>query len=218
MVYPTVRPVGGREGRKEMAKTTVWLLGIGAAVLLAIMLTVGSYNSLVSLDQGVQAQWAQVENVYQRRADLVPNLVQTVKGAANFEKDTLIAVTEARAQVGKVSADALKNATSDPEAFQRFEKAQSQLSSALSRLLVVAENYPDLKATANFRDLQVQLEGTENRIAVERMRFNEAAREFNTKRDSFPTTMLAGFFGDRFREKPYFQAEPGSHAAPKVSF
>jgi LemA protein len=201
-----------------MARTTVWLLGIGAAVLLAIMLTVGSYNSLVSLDQAVQAQWAQVENVYQRRADLVPNLVQTVKGAANFEKDTMIAVTEARAQVGKVSADALKNATSDPEAFQRFEKAQSQLSSALSRLLVVAENYPDLKATANFRDLQVQLEGTENRIAVERMRFNDAAREFNTKRDSFPTTFLAGFFGDRFREKPYFQAEAGSNVAPKVSF
>jgi len=201
-----------------MAKTTIWLLGIGAAVLLAIMLTVGSYNSLVALDQGVQSQWAQVENVYQRRADLVPNLVATVKGAANFEKDTLIAVTEARAQVGKVSADALKNATSDPEAFQRFEKAQSQLSSALSRLLVVAENYPDLKATANFRDLQVQLEGTENRIAVERMRFNEAAREFNTKRNSFPTMILAGFFGDRFHDRPYFQAEPGSQAAPKVSF
>ena len=201
-----------------MAKTTIWLLGIGAAVLLAIMLTVGSYNSLVALDQGVQSQWAQVENVYQRRADLVPNLVATVKGAANFEKDTFIAVTEARAQVGKVSGDALKNATNDPEAFQRFEKAQSQLSSALSRLLVVAENYPDLKATANFRDLQVQLEGTENRIAVERMRFNDAAREFNTKRNSFPTMILAGFFGDRFHEKTYFQAEPGSQAAPKVSF
>jgi len=141
-----------------------------------------------------------------------------VKGAASFEKDTFIAVTEARAQVGKVSGDALKNATSDPEAFQRFEKAQSQLSSALSRLLVVAENYPDLKATANFRDLQVQLEGTENRIAVERMRFNDAAREFNTKRNSFPTMILAGFFGDRFHEKTYFQAEPGSQAAPKVSF
>ena len=201
-----------------MAKSTAWLLGIGAAVLLCIMLTVGSYNSLVSLDQGVQAQWAQVENVYQRRADLVPNLVQTVKGAANFEKDTLTAVTEARAQVGRVSPEALQSATSDPEAFQRFEKAQSQLSSALSRLLVVSEQYPELKATQNFRDLQVQLEGTENRIAVERMRFNDAAREFNTKRNSFPTTMLAGFFGDRFRTKPYFQAEPGSHAAPKVSF
>src|SRR6266404_5518632 len=127
MVYPTVEPVGGREGRGEMAKPTVWLLGIGAAVLLAIMLTVGSYNSLVSLDQGVQAQWAQVENVYQRRADLVPNLVATVKGAANFEKDTLIAVTEARAQVGKVTPEALKNVTSDPESFRNFEKAQGQL-------------------------------------------------------------------------------------------
>src|SRR6266478_9308159 len=116
-----------------MKKSAVWLLAIGGAILLGIVLTIGSYNSLVALDQGVQSQWAQVENVYQRRADLVPNLVATVKGAANFEKDTLIAVTEARAQVGKVSADALKNATSDPEAFQRFEKAQSQLSSALSR-------------------------------------------------------------------------------------
>ena len=201
-----------------MAKSTAWLLGIGAAVLLAILLTVGSYNSLISLDQGVQAQWAQVENVYQRRADLVPNLVQTVKGAANFEKETLTAVTEARAQVGKVSPEALKNATSDPESFQRFEKAQSQLSSALSRLLVVSEQYPQLRATENFRDLQAQLEGTENRIAVERMRFNDAARAFNTKRNGFPTVILAGFFGDRFREKTYFQAEPGAQAAPKVSF
>jgi LemA protein len=201
-----------------MAKSTMWLIGIGAAVLLTIMLTVGSYNSLVSLDQAVDAQWAQVENVYQRRADLVPNLVQTVKGAANFEKDTLTAVTEARAQVGKITPDALKNATSDPEAFRNFEKAQGQLSSALSRLLVVSEQYPQLRATENFRDLQAQLEGTENRIAVERMRFNDAAREFNTKRNSFPTVVLAGFFGDKFHEKPYFQAEPGAHAAPKVSF
>ena len=201
-----------------MAKSAVWLLAIGGAILLAIVLTIGSYNSLVALDQGVQAQWAQVENVYQRRADLVPNLVQTVKGAANFEKDTLTAVTEARAQVGKVTPEALKNATSDPESFRNFEKAQGQLSSALSRLLVVSEAYPELKATANFRDLQAQLEGTENRIAVERMRFNDAAREFNTKRNSFPTALLAGFFGDRFREKPYFQAEPGARTAPKVSF
>jgi LemA protein len=201
-----------------MAKTTVWLLAIGGAVLLALLLTVGSYNSLVSLDQGVQAQWGQVENVYQRRADLVPNLVATVKGAASFEKDTLIAVTEARARVGQISPDALKNATSDPEAFKRFEQAQSQLSSALSRLLVVSERYPELKATEAFRDLQAQLEGTENRIAVERMRFNEAARAFNTKRDSFPTVFLAGFFGDRFHEKTYFQAEPGARTAPAVSF
>src|SRR5262252_1133848 len=201
-----------------MTTSTKWLLGIGAVVLLVGFLSIGSYNSLVSLDQGVQAQWAQVENVYQRRADLVPNLVETVKGAAAFEKGTLTAVTEARAQVGKVSAEALQNATSDPEAFARFEKAQSQLSSALSRLLVVSEQYPQLKATENFRDLQAQLEGTENRIAVERMRFNDTARQFNAKRSSFPTVILAGFFGDKFHEKPYFQAEPGAHAAPKVSF
>jgi LemA protein len=201
-----------------MAKSTMWLLGIGAALLLAVLLSIGSYNSLVTLDQGVEAQWAQVENVYQRRADLVPNLVQTVKGAANFEKDTLTAVTEARAQVGKITPEALKNATSDPEAFQNFQKAQGQLSSALSRLLVVSEQYPQLRATENFRDLQAQLEGTENRIAVERMRFNDAAREFNTKRNSFPTVLVVGFFGGRFHEKQYFQAEPGAHAAPKVSF
>jgi len=199
-----------------MTTSTKWLLGIGAVVLLVGLLSIGSYNSLVSLDQGVQAHWAQVENVYQRRADLVPNLVETVKGSAAFEKGTLTAVTEARAQVGKVSAEALQNATSDPEAFARFEKAQSQLSSALSRLLVVSEQYPQLKATENFRDLQAQLEGTENRIAVERMRFNDTARQFNAKRSSFPTVILAGLTG--FREKPYFQAEPGARTAPKVSF
>ncbi len=201
-----------------MTKTLKWILGIAAAGVLAVVLFSSSYNGLVSLDQAVQAQWAQVENVYQRRADLVPNLVETVKGAANFEKDTLIAVTQARAQVGQISPDAIKNAANDPEAFERFQKAQSQLSSALSRLLVVSERYPELKATENFRELQAQLEGTENRIAVERMRFNDMARDFNTKRDSFPTVILAGFFGDRFREKPYFQAEPGARTAPKVSF
>jgi LemA protein len=203
---------------RKMTKSMKWLLGIGAAVVVVGFMTVGSYNSLVSLDQAVQAQWAQVENVYQRRADLVPNLVETVKGAAAFERETLTAVTEARAQVGKISPEALQNATRDPEAFERFEKAQGQLSSALSRLLVVSERYPELKATANFRDLQAQLEGTENRIAVERMRFNEAAREFNSKRLGFPTVLLAGFFGDRFREKQYFQAEPGARTAPRVSF
>jgi LemA protein len=201
-----------------MTTSLKWILGIVAVLLVAGFLTSGSYNNLVQLDQAVQAQWAQVENVYQRRADLVPNLVETVKGAAAFEKGTLTEVTEARARVGQISPDALKNATSDPEAFERFEKAQSQLSSALSRLLVVSEQYPDLKATQNFRDLQAQLEGTENRVAVERMRFNDAAREYNSKRDSFPTVILAGFFGDRFREKPYFQAEPGARTAPKVSF
>src|SRR3954466_109225 len=193
------------------------IAGLG---LLAVLGTscCGGYNKLVGLDQAVDAQWAQVENAYQRRADLVPNLVETVKGAAKFEKDTFTAVTQARAQVGQVSAQATQKIANDPEALKRFQQAQDGLSSALSRLLVVSEKYPDLKATQGFRDLQVQLEGTENRIAVERMRFNDAARAFNTKRNSFPTMVLAGFFGDRFREKPYFRAEPGAAVAPKVSF
>lgn len=198
------------------------LLGCGAAVLLiAVLLSltlVGGYNSLVRLDQATQSQWAQVENAYQRRADLVPNLVETVKGAAAFEQETLQAVTEARASVGQVSAGAVKALASDPEGLAKFQRAQDGLSSALSRLMVVVERYPDLKATASFRDLQAQLEGTENRIAVERMRFNEAARAFNTKRDSFPTVLIAGFFGDRFRSKPYFQASKGAAEPPKVKF
>lgn len=198
------------------------LLGCGAAVLaLALILgltAMGSYNGLVALDQAAQAQWAQVENVYQRRADLVPNLVETVKGAANFERETLQAVVEARASVGQLSAGAARNLANDPQAFQRFAAAQDQLSSALSRLLVVSERYPELKATGAFRDLQVQLEGTENRIAVERGRFNDAARAFNTKRDSFPTVLIAGFFGDRFHSKAYFQARPGAAEPPKVTF
>jgi LemA protein len=201
-----------------MKTATKWLLGAAAILLLAALLPIGSYNGLVTLDQAAQAQWGQVESVYQRRADLVPNLVATVKGAAAFETETLLAVTEARAKVGTVSSVALENVTRDPEAFRRFEQAQGQLSSALSRLLVVSEKYPELKATDAFRDLQVQLEGTENRVAVERMRFNDAARAFNSKRDSFPTVLVAGLFGDRFREKPYFQAEQGAQAAPKVSF
>jgi len=185
------------------------------AVVIVVLSVAGTYNSLVRLDQKVQSQWAQVENQYQRRADLVPNLVETVKGAADFEKSTFTAVTEARAKVGQVqiSADKLT-----PEAFAKFQQAQDGLSSALSRLLVVMEKYPDLKATENFKELQAQLEGTENRIAVERMRFNEAAQAFNTKRMSFPTVLVAGFFGARFVEKPYFKAQPGSETAPKVKF
>src|ERR671924_970815 len=183
-------------------------LGVLAAVVLFVIILggaiAGTYNSLVQLDQGVQSQWAQVQNVYQRRADLVPNLVNTVKGAANFEQQTLTAVTEARAKVGQVTSGAIENIARDPQAFQRFEQAQAGLSSALSRLMVVAERYPELKATQNFRDLQAQLEGTENRISVERMRFNDASRAFNTRRDSFPTTFIAGFFGKRFEEKAYF--------------
>src|SRR5437868_12163657 len=185
-------------------------LGVVGAIVLIVLIfgagIAGTYNSLVQLDQGVQGQWAQVQNVYQRRADLIPNLVNTVKGAANFEQQTLTAVTEARAKVGQVTSGAVENIARDPQAFQRFEQAQAGLSSALSRLMVVAERYPELKATQNFRDLQAQLEGTENRITVERMRFNEAAQVFNTKRDSFPTVLIASLFGARFQEKPYFKA------------
>ena len=187
------------------------LVGVIAAVVV-----VGTYNSLVALDQDVRAKWGQVENVYQRRADLVPNLVATVKGAAAFEKDTFTAVTEARAKVGQVQIGS--DIVNNPEAFAKFQQAQDGLSSALSRLMVVVEKYPDLKATQNFRDLQSQLEGTENRIAVERMRFNESAQAFNTKRMSFPTVLIAGFFGDRFKEKAYFKAQTGAENAPKVQF
>src|SRR5438128_9263635 len=197
-------------------------LGILAAIILFVLVLggtiAGTYNSLVQLDQAVQSQGAQVQNVYQRRADLVPNLVNTVKGAANFEQQTLTAVTEARSKVGQVTSGALQNIVHDPQAFQRFEQAQAGLSSALSRLMVVAEPYPELKATQGFRDLQVQLEGTENRVSVERMRFNEASQAFNTTRNSFPTVIIAGFFGSRFQTKPYFQAQAGAEKAPEVKF
>jgi LemA protein len=182
--------------------------------LLASFVTIGRYNSLVRLDQDVQAQWGQVENVYQRRADLIPNLVATVKGAANFEKDTLTAVTEARARIGQPPV----RPPTDAAELQKFQQAQDQLSSAVSRLLVVSERYPELKATANFRELQAQLEGTENRVTVERMRYNEAAREFNRTRETFPTNVVAGYFGKRFDEKVYFQGQAGVAAPPKVSF
>jgi LemA protein len=196
-----------------------WVL-IAVVVFVVAMAawTASGYNALVRLDQGVRSAWGQVENVYQRRADLVPTLVETVNGAAEFEKDTFTAVANARAQVGQVSAAGVERITNDPEAMARFQQAQDGLSSALSRLLVVSERYPDLKATAAFRDLQAQLEGTENRIAVERMRFNEAAQAFNTRRQSFPTVIVAGFFGDRFREKAYFKAQAGAETAPKVTF
>jgi LemA protein len=194
---------------------------LGVLVVLGLVLVatgIGSYNSLVSLDQDVKEHWGQVENVYQRRADLVPNLVETVKGAAAFEKDTFTQVTEARSKVGQVGGSVAQNAPNSQADFDKFQQAQAGLTSALSRLMVVVEKYPDLKATQNFRDLQVQLEGTENRIAVERMRFNESAQHFNTKRSTFPTVLMAGFFGGRFAEKPYFKAAEGSENAPKVKF
>lgn len=196
---------------------------VGLAIIVLIILAiggwiVGSYNNLVALDQAVQSQWGTVESVYQRRADLIPNLVATVKGVANFEKSTYIAVANARAKVGQVTVSAGPNAPNNPAAFTQFEQAQAGLSSALARLLAVVENYPDLKANQNFLDLQAQLEGTENRIAVERRRYNEVAQTFNTSRLSFPTAIVAGMFGSRFNEKPYFKAAEGSQNAPKVNF
>jgi LemA protein len=196
-------------------KTTIIVLAVVAVVVFA---GVHTYNKLVGLDQAVRAQWGQVENVYQRRADLIPNLVETVKGAAKFEKDTFTAVAEARSRVGQISAQGAEKLLSDPQAFQKFQQAQGEMSSALSRLMAVSERYPDLKATAGFRDLQAQLEGTENRIAVERMRFNETAQAFNSHRQSFPTVLIAPLFGSRFKEKPYFAAQPGADVAPKVKF
>src|SRR5437762_803045 len=197
-------------------------LGVVAAIVLFVIVLggaiAGTYNTLVQLDQSVQSQWAQVQNVYQRRADLIPNLVNTVKGAANFEQSTLTAVTEARSRVGQVTSGAVENIARDPQAFARFQQAQDGLSSALSRLMVVAEKYPELKATQGFRELQAQLEGTENRITVERMRFNETAQAFNTKRNTFPTVLIAGFFGSKFQEKPYFKAVTGADKPPEVKF
>lgn len=193
---------------------------VAVVVLIAIVgfSIVGTYNNLVTLSQAVDTQWAQVENVYQRRADLVPNLVATVKGAANFEKSTYIAVAEARAKVGQVTQTIPQNVTSDPQNFAKFQAAQDGLSATLARLLAVVENYPDLKASENFLTLQSQLEGTENRIAVERMRYNDIARQYNTARQSFPTVVIAGIFGSRFPTKEYFKAQPGAQTAPQVQF
>jgi LemA protein len=184
-------------------------------VLIVVAIAGGSYNRLVKLQQGVNSQWAQVQNVYQRRADLVPNLVATVAGAANFEKSTLTEITAARASIGQMKIDA-NNAPTTAAQLAEFEKAQGALSSALSRLLVVSENYPDLKASANFRDLQAQLEGTENRISVERGRFNESVQAYNTAIKSFPAVFYAGIFG--FNEKPYFTAAAGAEKPPQVQF
>jgi LemA protein len=199
------------------------ILAIAGAVLLAIVVVFGlgiasSYNSLVGLDQQTQSAWAQVQSAYQRRMDLIPNLVETVKGAAKFEQETLTAVTEARSRVGQMTPEALQNTINDPDAFKRFEQAQAGLGSALQRLMVVVERYPELKATQAFRDLSVSLESTENRIGVERKHYNDAAREFNTRRERFPTTIIAGLFGDKFKTKPYFAAETGAEKAPKVTF
>ena len=192
---------------------------VAAVVVLLLALVVGGwlsgqYNGLVASRETVNEAWAQVDNVYQRRLDLIPNLVETVKGVANFERETYTAVAEARSRAGqmRVNPDDLD----DPEVMRRFEESQGQLTSALSRLFAVAENYPQLKANQNFLELQSQLEGTENRIAVERRRFNEVAREYNTRVSSVPTNIVAGLFG--FRPRPYFESSEGADRAPQVKF
>lgn len=196
-------------------------IGCGVLAALAVLVIVimavagGSYNRVVRLSQQTDGAWAQVQADYQRRADLIPNLVSTVSGAANFEKSTLTQITEARASVGKVSLDT-KSAPADAAQLQKFEQAQKQLSSAIGQLLVVVERYPDLKSSANFLELQAQLEGTENRITVARRDFNTAVQNYDTAIRSFPTLLWAGALG--FKEKPYFAAAPGAETAPKVQF
>ncbi|MBA3385322.1 MAG: LemA family protein [Verrucomicrobiota bacterium] len=175
----------------------------------------GSYNRLITLEQNVNKKWADVQSVYQRRADLIPNLVNTVSGAANFEKSTLTEVTNARASVGQVKLDPSK-APTDAAQLEQFQQAQGQLSTALSRLLVVSENYPQLRATEAFQNLQAQLEGTENRISVERNSFNSAVQEYNTALGRFPTNMLNKMFG--FQARPFFTAQAGAESAPAVNF
>jgi LemA protein len=177
------------------------------------MITSCGYNRLVSMQEAIPAQWAQVENAYQRRADLIPNLVATVKGYADFEKETLTGVIEARSKATSVT---INPENLSPEAIQQFQAAQDGLSSALSRLMVVVERYPELKANQNFLDLQAQLEGTENRIAVERRKFNEATRAYNTYRRTFPVLITAAIFG--FDEKGYFEAAEGTEKPPTVEF
>src|ERR1700712_4146878 len=182
-------------------------------IIAAISINSCSYNSMTRMDENIKAKWGQVENDYQRRADLIPNLVASVKGAANFEKSTLTDVINARAKATSVQVDPSKLT---PETIQKFQAAQGQLSTALGRLMVVTENYPDLKSNQNFLGLQAQLEGTENRITVARQDFNTAVQEYNSKIRSFPANITAKMFG--FTEKGYFQAEPGSNIAPKVNF
>lgn len=183
------------------------------ALFAVMLLSSCGYNNMVEMDEAVGGQWAQVENSYQRRADLIPNLVATVKGYAEFEKSTLTEVIEARAKATSVNIDA-SNLT--PEAIAKFQQAQGQLSGALSKLLVSVERYPELKANQNFLELQSQLEGTENRISIERKKFNEVTKEYNTYIRQFPRNMYAGWFD--FEKKGYFEADAGAEKAPKVEF
>ena len=193
-----------------MKKSTIIII---AVAVLAVVWGITGYNGLVSMDEGVQTKWADVETQYQRRADLIPNLVNTVKGYAAHESETLQAVVEARAKATSVNIDPTNMSA---EQIANFQKAQDGVSSALGRLLVTVEKYPDLKANENFRELQAQLEGTENRINVARRDYNEAARKYNTSLRSFPKNILAGMFG--FEKKAYFEAQEGSEQAPTVQF
>lgn len=201
-----------------MSRTLLAILGVIGVILVALLIVIGwatsTYNHLVALEEQINQTWAQVENQYQRRYDLIPNLVEVVKGYAKHEKEVFVQVTEARAKVGQlvVTPEVLR----DPQAFERFQRAQDALSSALTRLLAVAERYPELKANENFLQLQAQLEGTENRIAVERRRYNQAVQQYNTYLRRFPASIIAGMFG--FRERPYFRAAEGAERAPRVKF
>jgi LemA protein len=196
-------------------KTGLIVLGvIVAIVIVAFAWGVGVNNRIVTAEVGVNEKWAQVQNVYQRRADLIPNLVETVKGFAAQEKTVLEEVTQARASVGSLKAT--PELLNDPAAFKKFQDAQNQLGGALSRLLITVERYPELKSNQNFLALQSQLEGTENRITVERQRFNEAVRDYNLRVRVFPASIVAGLRG--FREKPFFESTPGSETPPKVKF
>ncbi len=201
-----------------MKKTGCLVAAVVAAVAVAVLglYLVGLYNRLVDAQQAVERQWAEVENTYQRRADLIPNLVATVRGSAAFERETLNEVVAARSRVGQVSAGATAEILDDPQRFAQFQQAQDALSSALSRLLVVVERYPELRSVQNFTNLMVQLEGTENRIAVARRRFNEAAQDYNRRVLRLPARLFAGVLG--FAPKPYFTAAPGAETAPRVDF
>lgn len=195
---------------KLSKKAIIWIaIGVSAVALIAWV--AGSYNRLVTARENVNTKWSSVESDYQRRSDLVPNLVSTVKGAANFEQSTLTAVTEARAKATQTSVN-----LDNPSTLQAFSANQGELSGALSRLLVSVEAYPQLTATQNFKDLQAQLEGTENRIAVSRKDYSAAAKDYNVLRSRFPTVLIAGLFG--FKERAYFEAETGASTAPTVDF
>lgn len=197
-----------------------WIIGLSVVgvivlgIIIFISMGVKMYNSFVTYNEDVNTSWAQVQSDYQRRVDLIPNLVSTVKGYANFEQKVLTDVTEARSRVGSLNVS--KEVLNDPAAFQRFQQSQSELGGALSRLLVTVENYPNLKASEGFLQLQAQLEGTENRIKVSRNKFNETVRLYNTYIKKFPEVVLAGMFG--FKEKAYFQSAAGAENAPKVEF